>query len=179
MERVMKRLGFTFGIAALCLVLSGCAEEGFGNETVAQILQTGKIRIEGEQVILTQAQLDCGTREELWTPESTGARSIARLSAQASALGFADNLQIGDRSVPASVQVRGEFPLQVLKVLTIKDKDASTKIAEAKVGIKVKHSCLAGALPLMGIKRGDFSADAAPRFQIGGGPQWAFERILH
>jgi len=62
-------------------------------------------------------------------------------------------------------QVRGQFNLAVFELVHIKD-EPGAKVVEARVGVYVNHSCFNGALPMMGVRRGDFTPDAPATFRF-------------
>ena len=106
------------------------------------------------------------------------ARSLGRLTQKGRDLQFGDDIQI----VPPTpyAQVRGSFSLKVLQVGTIQDSDAFTKIAEAKVGVRIDHKCFQDNLPiLMGIRHGEFTASTSTVFRFKLENEWQFDQIIH
>ena len=165
-------------IAFVCLFLAGCSSGGFGDEQVYQILGGPPKQLDGEQVMLTLEQFGCGQREELWDLDVQGGLSYGRLTAKGRALGFADDIRVGEQRLPYT-QLRGQYPLQVLHIDGIRDESASVKILDVKVGVTINNVCFPTPLPLMGVRKGQFSQDATPRFQIALRADWEFDRILH
>jgi hypothetical protein len=105
-------------------------------------------------------------------------RSLGRLTQKGRDLQFGDDVQIVQ---PASwVQLRGSFSLHALQVANIQDSDAYTKVAEAKVGVRIDHKCFQDSLPvLMGIRKGQFSsaANVSLRFKLDN--EWQFDQVVH
>jgi len=162
-----------------CLVLAGCGGSGFD---AASLLESHPVRLDGEQVMLSGEALDCGAREDLWTITSLGnARSVGRLSQKARDLQFSDDVQIGDPVVGTPyAQIRGSFSVKVLQVGSIHDEDAFTKLADAKVGVRIDHGCFQNELPLvMGIKHGKFSRFTNPLFRFKMDGEWMMDQIVH
>ena len=166
-------------VLAACLALAGCGGGGFD---VNGLLESHPVRLDGEQVMLAGEALDCGAREDLWTIASLGDdRSVGRLSQKARDLQFSDDVQIGDTVVGAPyAQIRGSFAVKVLQVGSIRDEDAYTKLADAKVGVQINHSCFQNSMPLlMGIKHGQFSRSANPLFRFKMDGEWTMDQIVH
>jgi hypothetical protein len=162
--------------AAFCLTLVGC---GDGEFNPAKALAAGPRQLDGEQVVLTQAQLECGATEELWNMETQGDRSSGRLTAKGQALGFSDDIRVNEQRNPY-VQIRGSFPLSVSGIAAVRDEDPQTKVVEAKVGVVVDHACFHAPLPMMGIRKGNFAQTAPARFQFAlRSDYWEYERLLH
>ncbi|MGH7866204.1 MAG: hypothetical protein ACREP9_00905, partial [Candidatus Dormibacteraceae bacterium] len=101
------------GPTLACLMLAGCGPSGFD---LNGVLQSHPVRLDGEQVILDQGQVECGTHEDLWTIESLGnGRAIGRLTQKGRDLQFSDDIQIGDPAVGVPyVQLHGSFPVSVI-----------------------------------------------------------------
>lgn len=177
----------SFRVAVLTLsmglLLSGCSEGAFSDGTVSFILGTNSIRLDGEQVFLTNEQLQCGVGAELWEIQSLGEeRSVGRLTQKGRDLKFADDIQISrDTQRLPKTQVRGDFRIAVQSVVEIHDANANTKIADVKAGPIIEHSCFGDRNPprLMGVRKGDFTQDSPARFEFRQNGNWAFERILH
>ena len=166
-------------LCAICFVLSGCSDGTFGDGEAQQILTEGTKALDGEQVVLTGEQLACGEREDLWRIELQQTdRSLGRLTEKARALGFDDDVRIGEQPQPYT-QLRGQFSIQVLRIESIRDESAKVKIVDAKVAVTINHSCFNRPLPLMGVKKGKFTQDVAPRFQLALNGQWEYDRLLH
>lgn len=167
------------GACLACLVLSGCGGGGFD---LAGVLESRPVQLDGEQVVLDQGQVDCGTREDLWTIAPMGdGRALGRLTQKGRNLQFSDDVQIGDPAVGTPyAQVHGTFPVKVQQSGSVRDEDEWTKSGDAKVGVKIDHSCFQGSLPnLMGIRHGQFDPSTSPVFRFKLDGQWTVDRVLH
>jgi hypothetical protein len=176
---VVNILPKKYAVLAACLALTGCGGGGFD---AGGLLESHPVRLDGEQVMLSGDALNCGVREDLWTVSSLGdERSVGRLSQKARDLQFSDDVQIGDAVVGAPyAQIRGSFSVKVLQVGSLRDEDAFTKLADAKVGVKIDHSCFQNELPLvMGIKHGQFSRSTNPLFRFKMDGEWMVDQIIH
>jgi hypothetical protein len=162
------------------LMLAGCGSGGF---SVNQTLESRPVQLDGEQVVLDSGQVDCGTREDLWTITPFGdGRAAGRLTQKGRDLQFSDDVQIGDPVVGAPyVQIHGTFPVRVLRVGSVHDEDAYTKVAEANVSVRINHSCFQRNPPvLMGIRHGKFDQSASPVFRfIQEDEEWQVDHIVH
>lgn len=162
-----------------CLVLAGCGGGGFDPRG---ILESRPVRLDGEQVTLDQAQVDCGAREDLWIVSPMGdGRTIARLTQKGRDLQFSDDVHIGDPAIGVPyAQIRGSFPVQVIKTGSVQDEDAFTKLADAKVGVKINHRCFQDNPPLvMGIRHGQFDPSANPVFRFKLDGEWLSDQVVH
>ena len=175
-------------VAALCLavVLSGCRPSSDFSEDIARgSIEYGKMNLEGEQVTLTDPQIQCGVQTELWDSPTTlsADHTTAHLTSKARDLKFNDDVIIHDPSSRvAYVQVRGEFPLQADSIVSIKDgEDKNSKLVEAKVSIKIDNACFPNSLPLMGVRHGNFSADSPLVFHMHFDESvgWRVDKLVH
>ena len=160
-------------------MLAGC---GSGEFTANGALESHPVQLDGEQVVLDQSQLDCGTREDLWTITPFGdGKAAGRLTQKGRDLQFSDDVQIGDPAVGVPyVQIHGSFPVKVLQVVSVHDEDQYTKVAEARVAVNIAHSCFQTNPPmLMGIRHGQFDQSANPVFRFKLDGAWQVDRILH
>jgi hypothetical protein len=169
----------------LAIVLVGCKDSSEFNEDVATgAITSSPMKLEGEQVTLTDPQIQCGVQAEYWDAPVTISPDLikAHLTAKATNLKFNDDVIIHDTSssVPY-VQVRGDFPLQVASVTSIKDgEDKNTKLVQAKVGVKIDDACFQNPLPLMGVRHGNFSADSPVVFHMRLDDQgWHVDKLVH
>ncbi|MCU1335159.1 MAG: hypothetical protein JWO19_740 [Bryobacterales bacterium] len=164
---------------SVCFILAGCGSGGFDPNGG---LESRPLRLDGEQVMLEPGQLECGAREDLWIvgPVSDG-RAVARLTQKGRDLQFNDDVQIGEPGIIVPyVQVRGSFSLKVLQMGSIRDEDAFTKLADAKVGVKIDHSCFQNNLPvLMGIRHGHFDQSTNPVFRFKLDGEWLMDQVIH
>ncbi len=175
-------------VAALCLavVLSGCRPSSDFSEDIARgSIEYGKMNLEGEQVTLTDPQIQCGVQTELWDSPTTlsADHTTAHLTSKARDLKFNDDVIIHDPSSRvAYVQVRGEFPLQADSIVSIIDgEDKNSKLVEAKVSIKIDNACFPNSLPLMGVRHGNFSADSPLVFHMHFDESvgWRVDKLVH
>jgi len=178
-------LGVLAAALSLAMVSTGCKPSSDFNEDVAKgAIESQPLRVEGEQVTLTGDQLQCGVQNELWeSPSSISAdHSIARLTSKARDLKFNDDVIVSEPGITRPyVQVRGSFPIQVDSITAIKPgEDSSTKLAEAKAGVKIDHACFQQPLPLMGVRHGNFNADAPVVFHFHFDDSgWHADKIVH
>jgi len=164
------------------LVLAGCGEREFGEGKIRYRIETQQTRLDGEQVMLTRAQVDCGAQAELWDLEQLGEdRAVGRLTQRARDLGFGDDVQVDEPGFRNPyVQVRGNFTLSLIQVNNIKDDGPHDKVVDAKIGVRIDQACFANPLPvLLGVKRGKFNEAAGTlvRFHLDG--DWMYDQILH
>lgn len=159
-----------------CLVLAGCGGNGFDPNG---LLESRPVRLDGEQVVLNLSQVECGAQNDLWTVTPMGDdRSLGRLTQKGRDLQLGDDIQIVSPS--PYVQVRGSFPLKVLQMQNIRDEDPFTKVAEAKVGVRIDHKCFQDSLPvLMGIRHGQFTTATSPVFRFKLDNEWMVDQIVH
>jgi hypothetical protein len=160
-------------------MLAGC---GSNASDPNSILESHPVRLDGEQVILDSGQLECGAREDLWIvgPMSDG-RAVARLTQKGRDLRFSDDVQVGEPGVLVPyVQIHGSFAVKVLQMGPIRDEDAFTKLIDAKVGVKIDHSCFQTILPvLMGIRHGHFDQSTNPVFRYRLDGEWLMDQVIH
>jgi hypothetical protein len=175
-------------VAALCLavVLSGCRPSSDFSEDIARgSIEYGKMNLEGEQVTLTDPQIQCGVQTELWDPPTSLSpdHSTAHLTSKARDLKFNDDVIIKDPgSRVVYVQIRGEFPLQADSITSMKDgEDKNSKLVEAKVSVKIDNACFPNSLPLMGVRHGNFSADSPVVFHMHFDESvgWRVDKLVH
>ncbi len=170
-------------LAGALLGLLGCGHSGnFDWEKAKGTLESAPVSLDGEQVKLTAAQLDCGVQSELWEAPSevSQGRTVARLNTKGRELNFSDDPVSEPSYRQPHVQIRGSFPVQVEEITSIRDgPEKGTKLVVAKAGIRIQHSCFSTPLPLMGVKRGNFSEDTPPSFLFGQDGDWRVEKIVH
>ena len=160
-------------------MLAGCGSSEFD---AMSVLESHPVKLDGEQIVLNPEQVDCGTREDLWTVSPLGdGRSVGRLTKKGRDLQFSDDVQIGDPSVGAPhTQVHGSLSVQVFQVGSIRDEDNWTKVGDAKVGVKFNHSCFQANPPfVMGIRHGQFDLSANPVFRFRLDGEWMVDQVLH
>jgi len=161
------------------VMLAGCGGGGFDPNG---ILESRPVRLDGEQVILIPEQVDCGAHEDLWNIAPLGdGRAIARLTQKGRDLQFSDDVQIGDPAIGSPyAQIHGSFPLKVIQPGSSHDEDAVTKLANAKVGVAIDHSCFRNSPPvLMGIHHGKFDQSTNPIFRFKLENEWLVDQVIH
>jgi hypothetical protein len=167
------------GATAAYLMLAGCGPTGFD---LTGVLESHPVRLDREQVVLNSEQVDCGTREDLWTISPLGdGRSLGRLTTKGRDLQFNDDVQIGDPAVGVPyVQLHGDFSVKVIQPGSVRDEDEWTKSADAKVAVKIDQSCfLANPPVLMGIRHGQFDQSSNPVFRFKLDGEWLADRVIH
>ena len=177
---VFPRNDLRIGGACLALLmLMGCGGGGFDPNAA---LESRPVRLDGEQVTLYQEQVDCGAREDLWTITPIGdGRAVARLTKKGRNLQFNDDVQIGDPVIGLPyVQLHGSFPVKVMQMGAVRDEDEWTKLADAKVGVAIDHSCFQANPPvLLGIRHGQFDQSANPVFRFKLDHEWLVDQVIH
>jgi len=171
-------------VSALCLVCASCGSKtDFDGGKARAILQSTAVNLDGEQVSLTQAQLDCGVQSDLWEApvQVSQDRTTARLTAQGRALNFSDDPAIEADFHQPIAQVRGAFSLEVNDVSNIRDGDsADVKLVDGKAGVRLQHACFSNPLPLMGVRKGKFREDAPLTFLFRLKEDgWHYDSLVH
>jgi hypothetical protein len=181
---IMTHRGLLGAVFGLCLASVACGSKDQFDEGVAKtILEANAVNLDGEQVTITQMQLDCGVQSELWeTPTQVSqARTTARLTSKGRGLNFGDDPAIESDFHQPYAQVRGAFLLAVDGVSGIRDGDTDgTKLADAKAGIKLQHACFPNPLPIMGVKHGVFREDTPVSFLFRKSDDgWRLDKVVH
>jgi hypothetical protein len=172
-------------IALLALILASCGIGGFNEGRCRNSIEASPIRLDGEQVVLNNSQVDCGAQADLWdAPQQQGVtRSTAHITPVGRSLKFDDDVAVTEPGHGKPyVQVRGEFPVQVLQIVDIRDgEDQNEKLVEVRLGIQVSHNCFPQPLPLMGVRKGKFSQDINPvvRLRLQANNNWVVDRLMH
>jgi hypothetical protein len=176
MKSCIRRLAAIVAVLAMSL-LTGCADAPFDIEAAHSTIESQPLALSGEHVVLNGEQIACGARKGLWTvSEDIG---LARLSAEGQAL-FGDDVRLRGKDTPGgTTPLRGTFPIKVFSIESLKDNAIGVKIAEARVGVVLAHSCFPDPIPLLGIYRGNFSDEAAPRLRLEEAQGWAAVAVLH
>jgi len=177
----MKPL-FLFAVVLLNgLVLTGCEEAVFDSEAAQGLIESSKLTLSGEQVLVSPDQIVCGEKKGLWiVDQMDGYGAIARLTDAGRALHFGDDIRMGERKFKDPyTQLQGDFTVKVQKVHGLTGEKPDEKIAEVAIGVVIDHECFAKPLALMGIDRGDFSEDVSPRIRLRQRGSWAVDQILH
>src|SRR5271168_4541680 len=129
----MMSRNLLISIAILAILgLSGCGTPGFDGGAVKGMLEGTPLELSNEQVMLSDVQLNCGARDELWDPPNG---NVARLTQKGRDLHFTDDIRLNDPEIPQPyTQVNGSFSVQVADVSKISDTDGG-KLADVKLGI--------------------------------------------
>ncbi len=162
------------------VLLSGCGMGEFNLGRAKNVGEGAPFSIGSEQVVLTEAQVNCGVESGLWEePAPQATRTVARLTEQGRALKFADDVVIGEFPQPYT-QVRGSFILQFDEISNIRDgQDPSEKLVDARAGVKIEHPCFATPLPFMAVKRGQFRQGAPVVFKYINDGGWKLAELMH
>ena len=179
----LTHCGLLSAVFGLCLVSLACANKADFDEGAAKdILEANPVNLDGEQVTITTMQLDCGVQSELWeTPAQVSKdRTTARLTPKGRDLNFGDDPAIEPNFHLPYAQVRGSFSLAVDGVSAIRDGQEGIKLVDAKAGIKLQDACFPTALPIMGVKHGEFREDTPVSFQFHKADDgWHLDKLVH
>jgi hypothetical protein len=161
---------------------AGCFNE-FDETRVRLTTEKVPIHLDSEQVTLTEGQVNCGVDKELFdVPVVVSERSVARLRQTARDLGFSDDVSIGEPGYTLPyAQMRGEFRLRLENLIDTKDGPGEgVKTVQAQVRVKIPHECFGGDLPIMGVRRGQFTQGLAPTliFELDNGG-WRLDHFAH
>src|ERR1051326_3501381 len=152
------------GVLVVSMASVGCASDP--NDNTRSMIEATPVNVEAEQVVLAPGEVDCGVRAELWDAPSAQNQggAICKLLPAGKALHFDDDVVYSDPAYRSPyVQVRGTFPLGVLEITSTKDgPEKNTKLVELKVGIKVNNPCFPNPLPIMGVRKSQFTQDFPP-----------------
>ncbi len=161
------------------LACTGCNRD-FDDGVAMVRVNEQPFKLDGEQVVLNEGQVECGVQQELWeAPVPSGDRRVARLLQAARDLKFFDDVMV-EKSGVGSAQVRGDITLEIIPGFTTKDTEQGVKIVSGHVGAIIKHACFASSLPLMGVRKGEFSADAPVQVRfVKEDKDWKFDRLVH
>ena len=169
-------------VSALACVLSSCGSKDF-NEQMAGVQVTAQpIKLEGEQVVLNEGQVDCGVKNDLWeAPAMQGKSSFARLLQKGRDLKFSDDVVVTEKGSNVSyVQIRGDIQVEVIPPFDIRDDGPDAKLVSVKLGAIIQHMCFTSSLPIMGVRKGEFKPEAIPLLRYTReGTQWTFQKLVH
>jgi hypothetical protein len=173
---MMSRLLLS-SIAILAICLCGCGTPEFDTDAAGAQIQNTPQSLSNEQVVLSDNQVECGAKNELWDAP-TG--NLARLAQKGRDLKFTDDVRLNDPEIHVPyIQVSGTFPLSGTTVARLRD-DGKYKLADTTTGIVIAHECFPTPLPLMGVRRGKFAPDAPVVFRFqGAGKEWSLDRLMH
>jgi len=165
-------------IAVLSLWLSACGTPDFDEGAVKSQLEMTPQNLTGEQLTLSDAQVNCGAKNELWDPPDG---NVARLEQKGRDLKFSDDVRLNDPEIHVPyIQISGSFPVQVGEVSKVRDAGTGVKLAEVKLGVVITHECFAQPLQLMGVRKGKFTPDAPVVFRFqGAGKEWSLDKLIH
>jgi hypothetical protein len=169
-------------IFGLYLASVACTKNDFDQDVAKDMLEANPVNLDGEQVTITQTQLDCGVQAELWDSPSQVSqdRTTARLTSNGRQLNFSDDPAIEPGFHQPHAQVRGKFSLEVAEVSGLRDEADDAKLVEAKVGIKLQNACFPTPLPIMGVKHGEFREDTLVSFRFRRTDDgWRLEKLVH
>ena len=177
---IARRLGWA-ALAALCGICAGCSDSD--ENKIRDATERAPVRLDSEQVILTEGQLNCGVDRDLFdAPVVVSERSVARLRPAARNLGFTDDVSVHEPGYPLPyAQIRGEFSLRVENLVDTQDGPGQgIKTVQAKVRVKVPHDCFRGDLALMGVRHGQFRQDVPPAliFELDN-DGWRLDHFVH
>jgi hypothetical protein len=181
---IMTLRGLLTAVFGLCLTSVACGNKNQFDENVAKtILEASAVNLDGEQVTITPMQLDCGVQSELWEAPAQVSqdRTTARLTSTGRDLNFGDDPSIEPSFHQPHAQIRGAFLLEVDQISAIRDGQTDgTKLVDAKAGIKIQHSCFPNAVPVMGVKHGDFREGTPVSFLFSKSDEgWRVEKVVH
>lgn len=164
-------------IAILTIWLVGCGSSEFGTGSIKGMLEAGPVELSSEQVLLSDSQVDCGAKNELWDPPNG---NVARLSQKGRDLKFSDDVRLNDPEIHGPyTQVSGTFPVSVADVSKLRD-DGNAKLADVNLGVVIAHECFPTPLKVMGVKRGKFTPDAPVVFRfVGHDKEWTLDKLVH
>lgn len=168
-------------LTGFAVLSTGCGPSDFNYGKVKNIIEGSPIKIDAEYVMLTQDQMTCGVQEELWDPPvaSSGHRSIARLTQKGRDLKFSDDVSIGELRNPF-VQIRGDFNLIVAEITSDRDgPQPNTRLVETKIGVAFPNTCFPQPLPIMGVRKGNFTQDYSPILFFRYNNGWQVESLQH
>ncbi|MEQ1946364.1 MAG: hypothetical protein ABL995_04200 [Bryobacteraceae bacterium] len=165
-----------------CLSLSSCYNSVFDESTVYQSGAREPIEIQSEQVSISGEVLNCAVENGLFeAPVDNGSRTIARLTEMGRALGFSDDVSIGDSGyLLPYTQIRGKFEIEFRQVTKIADVQKGIKRVEGRAGVKINHPCFQQPLALMGIRNGTLTENFPAAFEFDQyGNDWRIANVMH
>jgi hypothetical protein len=170
-------------VVGLCVVLTGCSPGSFDFSMIQYMIEVSPIALDGEQIMVTEGQIECGVQSELWDRQQLGPnRAVARLNQPGRDLHFGDDVVMGEVGMHSPyVQVRGTFQLRMSDFGNVRADGEKFKLVDVRVGVEIPQTCFQSPLPqLMAVRRGRFTQDAMPTFRFRlEGNSWVFDRIQH
>ncbi len=182
--QAIKNIGSFAILFALVLALTGCGEDSFNYGKVGNLIEGRPMHLDAEYVILTTQQLDCGVAEDLWLPQSrpilvNGQTATSTLTQKGRDLKFSDDVMIGEKRYPY-VQIRGDFNMKSIDISSDRaGPQQQTRLVEVKLGVIIPHSCFTQPLPVMGVRKGEFTQDYLPVLLFRYDNGWSIDRIVH
>jgi hypothetical protein len=176
------------GSGALVMVVVGAslitlACNDLNASKTASIIERNPVKLDAEQVMLTQVQVDCGIQAELWLPatDPNQGRSVCPLLPKGKALKFDDDVVVLENGYHSPyVQIRGAFPVAVADITnTTNGPEKDTMLVEAKVGVRIGHPCFQNPLPVMGLRKGQFTQDYSPVILLRLDDGWQLDKFVH
>jgi len=166
-----------FGIG---LALAGCGAGDFNYGKVRNLIEGTPMHLDAEYVVLNSQQFQCGVENDLWDAAAgNGERRFAHLTQKARDLKFSDDVSVGDMNRPYA-QIRGDFRLAVAEITNDKEgPEQNTRLVQTKVGVVIPHSCFPDPLPIMGVKKGNFTQDSSPVISFHYDNGWQIDRFVH
>jgi hypothetical protein len=176
--KMVHVLGLIALLAALCC--TACGNKDFDENGAVGLARVKAIKLDGEQVVLSEKQIACGVLNELWE-EPNGDRKTVPILAKGQALNFYGDVVVDDGALGSHTQVRGDFTLEPVLPLNIREPKEGVKLVTGRAGVNVMQSCFANSpLPLMGVRHGEFSPDAPVQMRyIFNGKDWEIDAVLH
>jgi hypothetical protein len=171
-------------VAGLAMACTGCGPNDFNYGKVHNIIEGSPMHLDAEYVTFTQDQFRCGIAEELWDPPNQaiglpGQTAISRMEQKGRDLKFSDDVSIGDKRYPYA-QIRGDFNVSVIEIVSDKDgPEENTRLVETRLAVNIQHSCFHDPLPLMGVKKGQFTQDYLPVLFFRYNNGWQIDHVAH
>jgi len=168
-------------IAGFAMLAGSGGEGDFNYGKFRGIIEGTPMRLDAEYVMISSQQVQCGIENDLWdSPTSMGQeRSVARLTQKGRDLKFADDVSLGELRIPFA-QIRGDIQLSVIEIINDRDgPEKDTRLADVRVGAVIQHPCFPAPLPIMGVKKGNFTQDYPPVIMFRYNDGWQFEKFVH
>ena len=169
-------------LLSACLLLAGCEQGPFDFPNVQSMIESNPVSLDGEQVMLTEGQVQCGVQADLWDVVSMGpSRAVGRLLPAGRNLHFGDDIVIGEPGTHLPyVQIRGTLQMRLIELGMVHDESEKAKSVEVRLGVEIPHPCFQNPLPqLMAVRRGRFTEDALPMIRFRMENNWTYDRLLH
>lgn len=175
---MIRALGLIVLLAALGC--AGCGNKDFDEPGAIGLARVKAVKLDGEQVVLNERQIACGVQNDLWEEPAGGDRKTAQILPKGQALNFYGDVAVNDGALGSYAQVRGDFTLEPVPPLDIREPKEGVKLVTGKAGVNIMHSCFTAPLPLMGVRKGQFSPDAPVQMRyIFNGKDWEIDSVLH